>query len=96
MIVGVLGTEHWLEQDCTFSSSSKRSRNFDSFCAALEGELAKKGRCVVMIFSCSPPNVVSVYSFSDQPSCSPVMYGCCSLFCRDEWIKIFLGAGSFV
>ena len=46
VVIGVLGTEHWLEHEL-FSSSSKRSRNFDAFCAALEGELAKKGRCVM-------------------------------------------------
>jgi crotonobetainyl-CoA:carnitine CoA-transferase CaiB-like acyl-CoA transferase len=42
-LCGVLGTEGWLEHEL-FSSSSRRSRNFDAFCAALEGELCKRGR----------------------------------------------------
>ena len=42
-LCGVLGTEDWLEHEL-FSSSGRRSRNFDAFCAALEGELGKRGR----------------------------------------------------
>ena len=99
LVAGVLGTEDWLDHEL-FSSSSKRSRNFDAFCAALEAELAKKGRCV----ECRTSSSCSVLLADENCDSHWSVLGCsipnavlgldlCVAGCRDDWIQIFLDAG---